>query len=56
MQDADLHWRDFTIEPVLLFREGRPGIRHPREAIIGGLSFRTLGQLQAVLGVIPEYV
>ena len=51
MQDADPDGRDFAVEPVLFLREGCPGIRHPREAIISGLPFRALGQLQAVVGV-----
>ena len=54
MQEADHHGRDFAIEPVLLFRQSRPGIRHARVAVIGRLPFRSLGQLQAVLSVVSE--
>src|SRR5581483_3823992 len=56
MRDANPNGRNFAIDPVLLFRQSRPGIRHARIAIIGGPPFRSLGQLQAVLCVVPEDV
>ena len=55
-EDADLYGRDFTVQPVLLVRQCRPGIRHAQIALVGGLPFRALGKLKAVVGVIPEDV
>jgi hypothetical protein len=56
LADANREGWDFTIKPVLLVRQCRPGIRHARIAIVGGLPLRTLGKLQAVVGVVPEDV
>ena len=56
LADAIHNRRDFAIKPVLLVRERRPSLRHARIALVGGLSFGALGELQAVVGVIPENV
>ena len=33
-----------------------PGIRHAQITFVGGLPFRTLGELKAIVGVVPEDV
>lgn len=48
--------RDFTIEPILLLGERRPGVRHARVAPVGGLSLRPLCERKTVVGIIPENV
>ena len=48
--------RDLAIKPVLLVGERRPGVRHPRKALVCGLSLGALGELKAIVGVVPEDV
>ena len=36
--------------------ERRPGVRHARKALVGGLSLGALGELKTVVGIIPEDV
>jgi hypothetical protein len=41
---------------VLFVRERHPGFRHARIALVGRLALGALGELQAVVGVVPENV
>lgn len=55
-RDPDRNRRYFTIEPILLPGERRPGVRHARVAPVGGLSLRSLRELKTVIGIVPENV
>jgi hypothetical protein len=48
--------RNFTVEPILFVGERRPGVGHARIALMGGLSFGTLGKLKAIVGVVSKDV
>ncbi|BBO04520.1 hypothetical protein BwSH20_15400 [Bradyrhizobium ottawaense] len=56
MRETDYERRNFPVEPILLVGERRPGVRHARKALVGGLSLGALGELKTVVGIIPEDV
>jgi len=47
---------DLAVEPILLFSQGPPCLRHPQIALEGRLAVGVLRKLQAVFRVFPEYV
>jgi hypothetical protein len=51
-----LDGRDFSIQPILLMSERAPTLCHSRIATVGRLAFGAFRQLQAVVGIFPEYV
>jgi hypothetical protein len=54
LTDAGWNGRDLAVEPILLVGERPPRIRHAQKTIVCRLPFGPLGELEAVVGVIPE--
>ena len=51
---AFAHWRDFTVEPILLIRQSSPRRFHSLVTLIGRIVRRTLGKVRAVLGIVAK--
>jgi hypothetical protein len=48
--------RNFSVQPVLFARKRSPRLGHATVALESGLAFGALCKMQAVLGVVPEYI
>ncbi|MGY3360924.1 hypothetical protein ACVWZK_007587 [Bradyrhizobium sp. GM0.4] len=54
LRPARWNGRHLAVEPILLVGKCRPRIRHAQKTIVCRLCFGPLGELEAVVGVIPE--
>jgi hypothetical protein len=48
--------RNLSIQPVLFVRKSSPRLGHAQIALERGLAFGALCKMQAVLGVVSEYI